>query len=154
MSVIRQQSPPSPAVTVDGVILCRCEPAEQGRTHWRVLLVRRRNEPYRDGWAFPGGFVDMGEDLPDAVVREVREETGLSGLDFRQFAAYGDPARDPRGHTVSIVFVAEVSGPPPPVVGGDDAAEARWHSLDALPELAFDHRRILDDLMVTRRLTL
>lgn len=96
----------------------------------------------------------MGEDLGAAVHREVEEETGLTGIPFTQFGAYGDPRRDPRGHTVSVIFVAETEGCPPDVVGGDDAAEARWFPLDGLPELGFDHAEILNDIMETRRLSL
>lgn len=143
----------TPAVAVDGVVLCRNE-ADYGRSHWQILLVRRANPPFQGDWAFPGGFVDLGEDLETAVNREVREETGLSGMEFRQFRSYGDPRRDPRGHTVSVVHVAETSGCPPPVAGADDASDARWFRLDSLPEMAFDHRLILDEIMVTRRETL
>ncbi len=85
---------------------------------------------------------------------EVEEETGLTGVEFRQFATFGDPRRDPRGHTVSVVYVAELDECMPGVKGCDDAAEADWFPLDALPELAFDHRAILDAIMETRRLTL
>ncbi len=145
--------PLTPLVAVDGVVLCRHD-APRWRSHWHVLLIRRANQPFRDMWAFPGGFVDMGEDINAAVHREVEEETGLTGLVFDQFAAYGDPRRDPRGHTVSVIYTAEVEGEPPAAVGGDDAAEARWFSLDALPDMAFDHAEILEAIMETRRLSL
>ena len=145
--------PVTPLVAVDGVVLCRHE-AQRWRSHWHVLLIRRGNEPYKGQWAFPGGFVDVGEDIGAAVHREVEEETGLTGADFHLFSAYGDPRRDPRGHTVSIIYVAEMEGCPAEVRGGDDAAEARWFSLDALPEFAFDHGEILEDIMETRRLSL
>jgi len=92
--------------------------------------------------------VDYGEDPHHAVAREIAEETGLKGLPLRQFRAFGDPGRDPRGHTVTIAYVAEVVGEPPQVQGGDDAAEARWFPIDQLPEMAFDHERILRMLLV------
>jgi 8-oxo-dGTP diphosphatase len=95
----------------------------------------------------PGGFVEYGEDLPTAVRREIAEETGLGDLLFRQFRTYGAPGRDPRGHTVSVVYVARVTGDPPPVQGGDDAAQAAWFPVDDLPELAFDHEQILQDVL-------
>lgn len=145
--------PTTPRIAVDGVVLCRHD-AARWRSHWHVLLIRRGREPFRGRWAFPGGFVEVGEDLGAAVHREVAEETGLDGLPFDQFRAYGDPKRDPRSHTVSVVYVAEIAGDRPPVRGDDDAAEAAWHALDALPELAFDHREILDEIMITRRTTL
>lgn len=146
-------TPSTPLLAVDGVVLCR-HGATRWRSHWDVLLVRRGREPFAGHWAFPGGFVEVGEDLGAAVHREVAEETGLDGLPFEQFRAFGDPKRDPRGHTVSVVYVAEISGRLPSVRGGDDAAEAAWHPLDALPELAFDHREILDEIMAMRHTTL
>ncbi|HPF71031.1 MAG TPA: NUDIX hydrolase, partial [Candidatus Krumholzibacteria bacterium] len=90
----------NPALTVDGVVV---HDAPEGP---RVLLVERGREPFRGAWALPGGFVDYGEDIDDAIGREIREETGLEGLDFRQFRTYGRPGRDPRGHTVSVVYIA------------------------------------------------
>ena len=112
----------------------------------RVLLVRRRNPPH--GWALPGGFIDYGESVERAAVREAKEETGLDVALERQFHVYSDPSRDPRGHTVTIVFVGEAEGEP---VGGDDAAEARFFDVDALPEdIAFDHAAILQDFLSHR----
>ncbi len=106
-----------------------------------VVLIRRRNPPF--GWAIPGGFVDYGETLEAAAVREAREETGLEVSLVRQFHAYSDPSRDPRKHTISMVFIARARGVP---VGADDATEARVFPVDALPEpMAFDHGDILRD---------
>jgi 8-oxo-dGTP diphosphatase len=127
-----------PALTVDGVVLAR---GSDGRR--LVLLIERGHDPFRGAWALPGGFVDYGEDVDAAVGREIAEETGLTGLDFRQFHTFGRPGRDPRGHTVSVVYMAEVDGPPPAVTGGDDATAAAWHPIDGLPDLAFDHGEIL-----------
>lgn len=107
----------------------------------RIVLIERRNEPH--GWALPGGFVDYGESLEAAAVREAREETGLELFDLRQFHAYSDPARDPRQHNISVVFTARAQGD---LQAGDDAASARWFPLDALPSpLCFDHGEILED---------
>lgn len=105
-----------------------------------VVLVRRRHPPL--GWALPGGFVECGETLEEAARREAREETGLEVELICQLHTYSDPKRDPRFHTISTVFVGRARGTPR---GGDDAAEARVFPLDALPELAFDHARILED---------
>ena len=123
-----------PRLTADVIITHRGDPR-------RVVLVRRRNPPH--GWALPGGYVDYGESVEQAAVREAMEETGLS-VDLRgQFHVYSDPARDTRGHTVTVVFIGVAEGDP---VGGDDAAEARFFSMDALPEpMAFDHAEILKD---------
>ncbi len=106
-----------------------------------VVLIERKNPP--PGWALPGGFVDEGETLEDAAVREAREETSLEVRLKIQMHAYSDPKRDPRKHTISVVFVAEADGEP---VGRDDAARAAVFTAEDLPDnLAFDHKRILAD---------
>jgi 8-oxo-dGTP diphosphatase len=106
-----------------------------------ITLVRRKHPP--PGWALPGGFVEAGESAAAAARRELREETGLDAELLELFHVYADPARDPRGPTLSVVFIGRASGVP---VGADDAAEARVFPLDALPApLAFDHALILAD---------
>lgn len=107
-----------------------------------VLLIKRAREPFKGLWALPGGFVDKDESLDDAAARELSEETGLSRLHLEQIGAFGDPGRDPRGHTVSVVFAA-VIGHPVHACAADDAADAAWHSARRPPELAFDHKEIL-----------
>jgi 8-oxo-dGTP diphosphatase len=110
-----------------------------------IVLIERRNEPH--GWALPGGFVDEGEWLADAAVREAKEETGLD-VELRElFHAYSDPARDPRSHTVSTVFLARAAGAP---TGSDDASRAEVFALDALPPLVFDHATIVADYAAYR----
>lgn len=124
----------NPALTVDIIIHPVQEPAS-------VVLIQRRHPPL--GWALPGGFVDYGESLEQAARREAKEETGLDLTDLRQFRAYSDPARDPRQHTVTVVFSAQGSGQ---AHAADDARDLKIFPLNALPEnLAFDHRRILKD---------
>ncbi len=113
----------------------------------RIVLIRRARPPL--GWALPGGFVDEGEALHDAAVREAKEETGLSVDLSEQFFTYSDPARDPRKHTVSTVYIGWAEGPPK---GADDAAEARAFKLDELPrELCFDHGTIVADYLAYKR---
>lgn len=124
--------PRGPSPTVDVVVVL---PGD------RVVLVRRRYPP--PGWALPGGFVDQGETLEAAAVREAREETGLSVTLTDLLYVYSDPRRDPRRHTLSAVFLGRAEGDP---AGADDAAEARGFAWDALPSpLAFDHAEILAD---------
>jgi ADP-ribose pyrophosphatase YjhB (NUDIX family) len=106
-----------------------------------IVLVRRRNEPH--GWALPGGFVDAGECVEAAAVREMKEETGLDVRLETLLYVYSDPARDPRFHTMTIVFVGRAEGVP---VADDDAAEARVFPLDQLPSpIVFDHADIIAD---------
>jgi ADP-ribose pyrophosphatase YjhB (NUDIX family) len=127
----------NPVPTVDILI-------EYGRG---IVLIRRKNEPL--GWAIPGGFVDYGESLEEAAVREAREETGLEVELLRQFHTYSDPGRDPRRHTISTVYVARGSGA---LRAGDDAARAGVFTRgDLPPDIVFDHRDILDDYFLRRR---
>jgi ADP-ribose pyrophosphatase YjhB (NUDIX family) len=113
----------------------------------KVLLIHRRNEPV--GWALPGGFVEYGECVEDAVRREMKEETGLELAELRQFRVYSDPGRDLRGHTVSVVFVARGIGQPK---AGDDADRYRLIDPNDVPEsdLVFDHAQILADFRKAR----
>ncbi len=127
--------PQTPLLAADTVIELTDRP---GRP---VVLISRRNPPH--GWALPGGFVDVGESVEQAARREACEETGLVVRLVALLGIYSDPERDPRGHTASVVYVAEGEGEPR---GLDDAAEAGVFHLDALPQpLAFDHARILAD---------
>ena len=135
MGPIDHGLPKTPALTVDCVI---CDPDE------RVLLIRRKNEPFKGAFALPGGFVDLGETVEVACRREVREETGLSVADLTLLGVYSDPGRDPRGHTVSVVFMARLSSAEPPMAG-DDADTAEWVADWRAQRLAFDHAKILED---------
>ncbi len=132
---------PRPAVTVDSVIFTLTNDG------LAVLLIRRKKAPFRGKWALPGGFVDPHETLEHAAERELEEETALSGVHLEQLQAYGDPGRDPRGHTVSVAFTAFVVAEAHVVRAGDDATQAAWVALrDGDREnLAFDHARIIDD---------
>jgi 8-oxo-dGTP diphosphatase len=128
---------PRPLVSVDAVVF------RERDGELEVLLVRRGKPPFEGMCALPGGFVEMHEDLHQAASRELREETGLEGVDLRQLAAFGRPDRDPRGRCISIAFVGALERGGDSVRGGDDAAEASWHGTAELPALAFDHDEIV-----------
>jgi 8-oxo-dGTP diphosphatase len=130
---------PRPAVTVDLVVF-RLRAAEL-----RVLLVRRKHEPFAGRWAIPGGFVEIDEPIEAAARRELREETGLDvdAAHVEFLGVFGDPGRDPRGRTISMAHIAAVRGPFPNVAGGDDAEKAAWVPVKKAVELAFDHDLIL-----------
>jgi len=124
-------SPRNPLLTVDAII-----EINQG-----VVLIKRKNPP--EGWAIPGGFVDYGETLEEAAIREMKEETSLDINLVRQFHTYSNPDRDPRHHTVSTIFIATATGTPE---AADDAIDIGIFTSDTLPaEIAFDHRQILED---------
>jgi 8-oxo-dGTP diphosphatase len=124
--------PVTPLVTVDVIV----------ELDGGVVLIERKNPP--PGWALPGGFVDVGEGLPHAALREAKEEISLDLQLIEQFYAYSDPSRDPRGATVSVVYLAQAPTGAAPRAA-DDAKNVRVFPLDALPPLAFDHATILED---------
>lgn len=130
---------PRPSVTTDCVIF-----GFDGNS-LKVLLIERGIEPYKGQWAFPGGFLNPEETAEEGALRELREETGLEAAYIDQFHTYTDPKRDPRDRVITIAYYALVRIQE--VKGGDDAAKARWFSLDEVPQLAFDHDRILRDAM-------
>jgi len=127
--------PETPSLAADAIIELVDQPSRP------IVLIERAFPPY--GWAIPGGFVDIGETVEHAATREAREEVGLEIRLTALLGLYSDPARDPRGHTVTAVYVAEARGLP---VAADDARNCRTFSLDELPELlAFDHAQVLED---------
>lgn len=135
-SEIASSHPRNPFPTVDIII-----EVEGG-----IVLIERKNPPH--GWAIPGGFVDYGETVEAAAVREAKEETGLDVELTALLGVYSDPSRDPRHHTISTVFVASATGQP---VADDDAADAGVFTEDSLPaDIAFDHRKILEHYFKSR----
>lgn len=125
-----------PFLTVDGIIEYK-----QG-----IIMIERSNPPL--GWALPGGFVDYKESVEEAVVREIKEETSLDFINFRQFKVYSKPDRDPRFHTISVVFIGQGQGT---LKADSDAKEIGIFKLDDLPEkIVFDHRKIIDDYTKTK----
>ncbi len=133
---------PRPSVTVDIILIHHSLNIE------KVLLIKRKNEPFKDCWAFPGGFVDENEDLINAAIRELHEETGIKTDNLIQLSTVGTPGRDPRGHTISVVYGAIVNQEFN-AVANDDAKEVKWFDIENLPKLAFDHKKILNDSIKT-----
>lgn len=123
-----------PSIAVDGILI------KDGK----ILLIKRKNEPFKGRWALPGGFVEYGEKVEDAVIREFGEEVGIRAKIKKLVGVYSDPNRDPRGHVISIVFLLEGEGEPK---AGDDAEDAKFFDLNNLPPLAFDHEKIIKDAL-------
>jgi 8-oxo-dGTP diphosphatase len=133
---------PRPAVTSDVAVL-RIEKTPE------ILLVQRRDPPFSKMWALPGGFMELEETLEEAARRELLEETGIRAGELIRFETYDKPGRDPRGRTITQVFVMiwnEEMGLPK---AGSDAAAIQWFSLEKLPDLAFDHFKIITDVIQT-----
>lgn len=131
---------PRPAVTADCVVVTREKEPQ-------VLLIQRGNPPFKGCWAFPGGFMNMDETTEQCAIRELEEETGLKVSELQQIGAYSKVDRDPRGRTVTIAYLVRVDKPVA-VIGQDDAAQAEWWPLSALPQLAFDHEDIMRDALL------
>lgn len=129
---------PRPMVTVDAAVFTFSE------DNTKLLLINRANEPFKGHWALPGGFVNMDEELEDAVARELAEETGLTGVNLEQLHTFGTIGRDPRGRQVTIVFMGTAKEDQTEIKAGDDAAQAKWFDIKELPgNLAFDHNDVL-----------
>ena len=122
-----------PSLTVDGII----------SKDNKILLIKRGNEPFKDKWALPGGFVEYGEKTEDAAIREIYEETGFKTDIKNLLGVYSDPNRDPRGHTVSVVYLLKIIGGK--LKSGDDACDAEFYAINDLPDLSFDHNKIISD---------
>jgi 8-oxo-dGTP diphosphatase len=130
---------PRPAVTADCIVITReAEP--------KVLLIQRGDEPFKGGWAFPGGFMNMDETTEQCAIRELEEETGLRVSKVQQIGAYSKVDRDPRDRTVTVAYLVMVDHPVA-VTGQDDAAKAQWFPINNLPPLAFDHEDIMRNAM-------
>jgi 8-oxo-dGTP diphosphatase len=128
---------PRAAVTVDALIFRNVNRGIE------VLLIRRGREPFKNMWALPGGFIEMDETLEEAILRELQEETGLTGIELKQFHTFSSVKRDPRHRTISTVFWGLLTNNSIKVVAGDDAEESGWFSITDLPLLAFDHDEVI-----------
>lgn len=128
---------PRPAVTADIIIL------KKSNDQQFVLLIERKHPPFEGMWALPGGFLEMDETLEDAALRELQEETGIMGIELKQFHTFSKVDRDPRHRTITTVFIGYTNDNLY-VEAGDDAAKAQWFSMDKLPPLAFDHGEVME----------
>lgn len=125
-------------VTVDVVLFRKMN------SSYEILLIQRLNDPFKDYWALPGGFVDENEELETAAKRELYEETDIQLFQVKQIKAYGNPNRDPRHHTISVAFIGEIDSLAE-AKAKDDAKAVKWFSIEELPALAFDHAEIIRD---------
>lgn len=123
----------NPSITADGILL----------KDKQILLIQRKNDPFKGKWALPGGFVEYGEKTEDTVVREVFEETGLKTKIRGLVGVYSDPKRDPRGHTITIAYVLEITSGT--LKASDDASAVKFFKVNKLPALSFDHEMIIND---------
>jgi 8-oxo-dGTP diphosphatase len=137
LQAMYQYEYPHPAVTTDVVMFTIRDEC------LKILLIRRGNQPHKGSWAFPGGFIEMDEDLETGARRELEEETGISGVYLEQLYTFGAPDRDPRERIITVVYYALVPSDHLTPQAADDADEADWFALDELPSLAFDHAEIL-----------
>ncbi len=128
---------PHPAVTTDVVVFTIRD------RRLKLLLIERGAEPFRGMWALPGGFLDIDEDLEACAIRELEEETGVSGVYLEQLYTFGKPGRDPRERVISIAYYALIPSDRLQVKAASDASDANWFALDEMPELAFDHNEII-----------
>ena len=131
---------PRPAVTADIAVLRLDDVPE-------ILLIQRKEPPYKDKWALPGGFMEMEETLEETARRELVEETGIKAGELIRFDTYDKPGRDPRGRTITQVFVMVWTAGMGNPEAGSDAARLQWFGLNELPELAFDHKEIVNDVI-------
>jgi len=128
---------PRPTVAVDAVVFALF------KNKVKLLLVKRRYEPFKDKWALPGGFIEIDEELEDAVARELAEETGLVDVPLEQMHTFGNVGRDPRGRQITIVFMGIATEGEERIKAGDDAKEVKWFDIEKLPkDMGFDHEKI------------
>ena len=136
---------PRPAVTVDMVVF------KETNSGLEFLLIERKNEPFKNQWALPGGFVDIDEEIEHAAYRELEEETSIRKIKLKQFKSFGKLGRDPRGRTISIVFYGNLKDKNQTIKAADDAKNLQWFTLDQLPPLAFDHQEIIDQFIEKKK---
>ncbi len=129
---------PRPAITADNVIFG----FDIEKKKLQLLLIKRKQAPFKGKWALPGGFMNPGESLETTTARELTEECGIKGIFFEQLHTFSEPKRDPREHVISVAFLAFINMKVHKLKPGSDASRATWFTIDELPALAFDHSRI------------
>ena len=132
---------PRPALTID------CAVFRKAKNYPELLLIQRDRYPFEGMWALPGGFIEMDERLHEAAARELEEETGLTRVPLTPFKTFDAIDRDPRGRTISFIFYGFLDAPSKQLKAASDARDARWFKVNQLPELAFDHAEIVDELL-------
>lgn len=130
---------PRPAVSADCVVI--------DRNDKKILLIERKNDPFKNMWALPGGFVEENETVKAGAMRELKEETGLNHIKMELIDVFSDPERDPRGRIITAAYLARVNNTDLKPVAGDDAGKVQWFPLDDLPPLAFDHSLIIEEAL-------
>jgi len=128
---------PRPSVTVDIIVTKKENNSEF------ILLIERKNEPFKNQWALPGGFIDINEEIKTAAYRELKEETSISEIKLQQLHTFGKPGRDPRGRTISVIYIGELSNLDQKVEARDDAKKLNWFNIKDVPDMAFDHKDII-----------
>ena len=134
---------PRPSVCVDIIVLYK----KEAQTF--ILLIERKYPPFENCWALPGGFIEMNETLEQSALRELKEETGIELSSLKQFATYGNPGRDPRARTISVIYYT-VLEKQITTLAGDDAKNTKWVNIKELPNLAFDHKEIINDFFAKK----
>ena len=130
---------PRPAVSADCVVIDKDDK--------KILLIERKNDPFKNMWALPGGFVEEDETVKAGAIRELKEETGLNHIHIELIDVFSDPERDPRGRIITAAYLAFVNNTDLKPVAGDDAGKVQWFPLDDLPSLAFDHSLIIEEAL-------
>jgi len=136
---------PRPSVTVDIIVTKKENNSEY------ILLIERKNEPFKDQWALPGGFIDIKEEIKTAAYRELKEETSISDIILQQLHTFGKPGRDPRGRTISVIYTGELLKLNQKVEAGDDAKNFEWFNLKEIPDMAFDHKDIIQHFLNNKK---
>ncbi|MFC2151673.1 NUDIX domain-containing protein [Bacteroidota bacterium] len=136
---------PRPAVTVDIIVIKEVKDSVQ------ILLIERKNEPFKNQWALPGGFVDIEEEIEEAAYRELEEETSISKIKLSQFRTFGKIGRDPRGRTISVVYYGILPKKNQEIRANDDAKSLKWFSINEIPKLAFDHNDVVENFLLYKK---